>query len=98
MTEARVMKALCSTAQDDGIAEFDLRFDLVAFGYGHWEYGARKHRVGGRTLGGDPKRAKGVLLSGMSLVDPTFKEPFGHSDMASGAPARNGGAYRLEKI
>ena len=70
----------------------------VAFGYGHWEYGARKHQVGAKSLGGDAERAKGVLLSGISFVDPTFKEPFGFSDMPTGVPARNGGAYRLEKI
>ena len=70
----------------------------VAFGYGHWEYGARKHQIGTSSLGFDAKRAKGVLLSGISLVDPSFEEPFGFSDMPTGAPARNGGAYRLEKI
>lgn len=70
----------------------------VAYGYGHWEYGARKHQIGAKPLGGDSERAKGLLLSGISLVDPSFKEPFGFSDMPTGAPARNGGAYRLEKI
>ncbi|SEA39402.1 Molydopterin dinucleotide binding domain-containing protein [Desulfuromusa kysingii] len=70
----------------------------VAYGYGHWEYGVKKHHAGNRSFGGDAKRAKGVLLSGLSLVDPTFKEPFGYSDMATGSPARNGGAFRLEKI
>lgn len=70
----------------------------VAFGYGHWEYGARKHQIAGQTQEAVPERARGVLLSGLSLVDPSFKEPFGHCDIPSGAPARNGGAYRLEKI
>jgi tetrathionate reductase subunit A len=70
----------------------------VAFGYGHWEYGVRAHKVAGRDLGGDSRRAQGVLLSGISLVDPTFKDIYGLSDMPSGAPARNGGAFRLEKV
>jgi tetrathionate reductase subunit A len=70
----------------------------VAFGYGHWEYGARAHNVAGKDLGGDSRRAQGVLLSGISLIDPTFKDIYGFSDMPSGAPARNGGAFRLEKV
>ncbi len=96
----RIVSATGSTAEGivqvrPGVAEGVI---AVAFGYGHWEYGVRRHQIAGRTSGGDSSRAKGVLLSGMSLLDPTFKEIFGHSDMPSGAPARNGGAYRLEKI
>jgi tetrathionate reductase subunit A len=70
----------------------------VAFGYGHWEYGSRGHRFGEKKVGGDPRRAQGVLLSGISLVDPTVKGIFGHSEMPTGGPGRNGGAFRLEKV
>lgn len=77
-----------------GIAEGTV---AVAFGYGHWEYGARAHKVGDKNIGGDASIGTGVLLSGISLVDPSFKTTFGFSEMCTGIPSRNGGAYRLEK-
>lgn len=69
----------------------------VAFGYGHWEYGARAHKVGDKNVGGDASLGTGVLLSGIGLVDPSFKTIFGFSEMCTGTPSRNGGVYRLEK-
>lgn len=69
----------------------------VAFGYGHWEYGSRGHQVGDKKIGGDPSIASGVLLSGISLIDPTVKGVFGLSEMSTGGPSRNGGAFRIEK-
>jgi len=69
----------------------------VAFGYGHWEYGTRAHKVGDKNVGGDASLGTGVLLSGISLIDPTIKMIFGFSEMSTGIPSRNGGAYRLEK-
>ena len=69
----------------------------VAFGYGHWEYGSRAHQVGDKKTGGDPSIASGVLLGGISLVDPTVKGVFGFSEMSTGGPSRNGGAFRIEK-
>lgn len=70
----------------------------VAFGYGHWEYGSREHQAGDKKLGGDPKRGTGILLSGISLIDPTVKDGiYGFAEMSTGIPSRNGGAYRIEK-
>ena len=70
----------------------------VTFGYGHWEYGSRSHRIGEKVVGGDSRRAQGVLLSGISLIDPTVKGIFGFSEMPTGGPGRNGGAFRIEKV
>lgn len=69
----------------------------VAFGYGHWEYGSRAYQVGDKQLGGDSTRGTGVLLSGIGLLDPTVKGVIGFSEMSTGGPGRNGGAYRIEK-
>jgi tetrathionate reductase subunit A len=69
----------------------------VAFGYGHWEYGSRAHQVGDKKTGGVSGIASGVLLSGISLIDPTVKSVFGFSEMSTGGPSRNGGAFRIEK-
>lgn len=69
----------------------------VAFGYGHWEYGSRVQQAGDKKTGGEASIASGVLLSGISLVDPTVKGVFGFSEMSTGGPSRNGGAFRIEK-
>lgn len=69
----------------------------VAFGYGHWEYGARPYKVGDKTVTGDPSRGTGVNLSAISLTDPKIQAVFGHSEMSTGTAGRNGGAYRIEK-
>lgn len=69
----------------------------VAYGYGHWEYGSRAHQVGDKKTGGNTSIASGVLLSGISLVDPTVKGVFGFSEMSTGGTSRNGGAFRIEK-
>lgn len=71
----------------------------VAFGYGHWEYGARAHQVGDKKLGGDVTIGTGISLNAVCLIDPTFKDSiYGFSEMCTGIPSRNGGAYRIEKI
>lgn len=70
----------------------------VAFGYGHWEYGARPYQVGGKKIGGDASRGTGVNLSAISLTDPKVKTVFGHSEMSTGTAGRNGGAFRIEKV
>ncbi len=69
----------------------------VAFGYGHWEYGARAYQVGDKTVSGDPSRGTGVNLSAISLTDPKVKAVFGYSEMSTGTAGRNGGAFRIEK-
>lgn len=69
----------------------------VAFGYGHWEYGSKAYQVENQKNGGDSSIASGVLLSGISLIDPTVKGVFGFSEMSTGGPSRNGGVFRIEK-
>ncbi|MBP2667264.1 MAG: anaerobic dehydrogenase, typically selenocysteine-containing, partial [Firmicutes bacterium] len=69
----------------------------VAFGYGHWEYGARAHQVDGKSAGGDPSIGTGVNLASISLIDPKVKTVFGYSEMSTGTAGRNGGAFRIEK-
>lgn len=69
----------------------------VAFGYGHWEYGSRTYQIGDKKISGDSTIAAGVLLSGISLVDPTVDGIFGFSEMSTGGTSRNGGAFRIEK-
>lgn len=68
----------------------------IAFGYGHWEYGARKQQVEGGNMEGEVDRATGVHL--LNLLDPKVKGIFGFSESSSGGPGRNGGAYRIERV
>ncbi|BCV21323.1 dehydrogenase [Moorella sp. Hama-1] len=68
----------------------------VAFGYGHWEYGSRDGQFGSQAVKGEPRRGTGICLSRMSLTDPSVKGLFAYSEMATGGPGRNGGAYRVE--
>ena len=70
----------------------------VAFGYGHWEYGARAYQMGDKTGGGDPSRGTGVNLASISMTDPKVKAVFGSSEMSTGTAGRNGGAFRIEKV
>ncbi|WP_057776098.1 molybdopterin dinucleotide binding domain-containing protein [Cytobacillus dafuensis] len=69
----------------------------VEFGYGHWEYGAKKHKLGDKTIGGVKDIGDGVNLTEISLMDPTFEYPFALSEMMTGSVSRNGGLYRIEK-
>lgn len=71
----------------------------IAFGYGHWEYGAKDFTVGGETKDAIPNGDAGVHL--MNLIDPQVKSDtglFGISEASTGAPGRNGGAYKIEKV
>lgn len=70
----------------------------VTFGYGHWEYGAKQHMVGDKKLGGNKAIGTGVNLTEISMMDPTVPFTFALSEMMTGAPSRNGGAYRIEKV
>ena len=69
----------------------------VAFGYGHWEYGARKHQLGDKEIGGNKVIGNGVNLTAISMMDPTVAATFGFSEMMTGVPSRNGGRYKIEK-
>ncbi len=69
----------------------------VAYGYGHWEYGARSYSIEqGEMVDGDSARGTGVHLS--ALLDPKIDAIFGHSEAVTGGPGRSGGAYRIEKL
>lgn len=70
----------------------------IAFGYGHWEYGARQYQVGDQKIAGNPASGTGILLNGICLIDPTVKAGvYGFAEMLTGNASRNGGAYRIEK-
>jgi tetrathionate reductase subunit A len=69
----------------------------VAFGYGHWEYGARKHQLGDKKIGGNKVIGNGVNLTVIAMMDPTVPATFGFSEMMTGVPSRNGGRYKIEK-
>lgn len=69
----------------------------IAFGYGHWEYGARKHAVDSEDdIGGEDSIGTGVHL--LNLLDPKVEGLFAFSESSSGGPGRNGGAYKVEKV
>nr|WP_313233431.1 molybdopterin-dependent oxidoreductase [Tissierella praeacuta] len=67
----------------------------IAFGYGHWEYGAKGYSLEGNTQDGNEAIGTGVHL--MNLIDPKVKGIFGISESSTGGPGRNGGAYKVEK-
>lgn len=70
----------------------------IAFGYGHWEYGASSHSVDGKEIEGSGSDAIGAGVHLMSLADPTVDKIFGISEASTGGPGRNGGAYKIEKL
>ncbi|HYF79699.1 MAG TPA: molybdopterin dinucleotide binding domain-containing protein [Symbiobacteriaceae bacterium] len=71
---------------------------VAAFGYGHWEYGARGYSVDGKQIAGDPARGTGFALNAISLSDPSLKMHYGLSDPMMGAPSRAGGRFKIEKV
>lgn len=71
----------------------------IAYGYGHWEYGAKKHTLGEKEVSATPGSGQGVFLSGISLIDPKVKNGiFGFSEMSTGGTSRNGGAFKILKV
>ena len=68
----------------------------IAFGYGHWEYGAKSYAVEGKEVEGEEVRGQGTHL--IQLLDPTIEGIFGFSEVSTGTPSRNGGAYKVEKL
>lgn len=69
----------------------------IAFGYGHWEYGAREYSIDGEKENAIENGSAGVHL--MNLIDPKVENGlFGISEASTGGPGRNGGAYRIEKL
>jgi len=78
----------------DGVAPNTLG---IAFGYGHWEYGARSYSVGDKVIPADPAVGTGVAVNGLGLMDTTVPL-YGFADPATGIPARNGGRFKVEKV
>ncbi len=68
----------------------------VAYGYGHWEYGAKSFAIDGKEHKADKNIGEGFHL--MNLLDPSIKDTFAFSEASTGGPSRSGGAYRLEKL
>ncbi|WP_326911514.1 molybdopterin dinucleotide binding domain-containing protein [Sedimentibacter sp. MB31-C6] len=67
----------------------------VAYGYGHWEYGAKSFTIEGKEQS-DAERGHGFHLIG--ITDPSIEGIFGFSEVSTGGPSRNGGAYKVEKL
>lgn len=57
----------CKALLREGVAPGVISFIV---GYGHTGYGAAKGRIGGKTLAGDPERARGVNLNPIMRLDP----------------------------
>ena len=68
----------------------------IAYGYGHWEYGAKGFAVDGEEKAAADGAGEGVHL--MNLTDPKVKAIYGFSEASTGGPSRSGGAYRIEKV
>lgn len=69
----------------------------IAFGYGHWEYGSKSFAIDGKEKEqSDETRGQGVLL--VQITDPSIEGIFGFSEVSTGTPSRNGGAYKVEKL
>lgn len=67
-------------------------------GYGHWELGSKGYTVDGKKVNDDPKRGAGVMLASISLMDPSVQGVYAYADPVSGAPSRNGGRYKVERV
>lgn len=68
----------------------------IAFGYGHWEYGAKSYTIEGTGEQSEEARGHGVHL--IQLTDPSIEGIFGFSEVSTGTPSRNGGAYKVQKL
>ena len=68
----------------------------VAYGYGHWEYGARDYEVDGQKVSGDASIGAGIHLQ--TMLDPTIEAgSFPVADPEASVPGRSGGVYKIEK-
>ena len=67
----------------------------IAFGYGHWEYGAKTYQNGGKNVVGNKKISAGVALNPI-----IHREKNGNivSDPVSGAASRNDTRAKLIKL
>ena len=70
----------------------------IEHGYGHWELGAREHRIGGKAMPSNPDLATGVCLNTLGFADATRN---GHVntwvETVSGGVVRQGLPVRVER-
>ncbi len=78
----------------DGIARGVV---AIEHGYGHWEFGARTHVIGGKEMPHDPNIAAGVSQNDLGILDPTRKWPAVYVDPITGTAARQGLPARVER-
>ena len=71
----------------------------VEYGYGHFELGARPHRIDGKQMAADAALAAGVNMNEIGLVDETRGAHInGWIDTISGAAVRQGLPVRVEAV
>lgn len=70
----------------------------VEHGFGHWELGARPHKIGDRLQPHDPGLAAGVTPNVLGLLDPTRKSPAVFVDPIAGTAVRQALPARVERI
>lgn len=67
----------------------------VAYGYGHFAYGAQDLEIDGEKRPGDPAIGAGVHLQ--TMLDPKVEGVLPISDPEAATPGRSGGVYRIAK-
>ncbi|SMH28728.1 molybdopterin dinucleotide binding domain-containing protein [Azospirillum agricola] len=70
----------------------------VEHGFGHKEYGARPHVIGGKSQPAVPEIGAGVNLNDLGLADPTRQGASVWVDPIAGTSVRQGIPARLERI
>ena len=70
----------------------------ISFGFGHWQYGAKKYKVDNNSVGGDEVRGGGIAFNTLSMMDPTMQTFYPLSDEVGGASARNTIKAKVVKV
>lgn len=69
----------------------------IEHGYGHWELGARAHRIDGEAMAANPQLGTGVLLNTLGFADPSRGDNVNTwVETVSGAVVRQGLPVRVE--
>jgi anaerobic selenocysteine-containing dehydrogenase len=76
-----------------------IRPGVIAFalGFGHWAYGAQDVVIDGKTIGGDPRRNKGIHANAALRVDPHIKNTC-LSDLTGGSAVFYDTKVKLVKV
>lgn len=69
----------------------------IEHGYGHREFGARAHVIGGQVRPQDGAIGAGVSENDLGLLDPTRASPAAYVDPIAGTAVRHGLPARLER-